>query len=66
MDLAAESSEIKSLILNSKEPLIFRKYLNWELVNWNLEKWQNLLQKENLVFRCGKKAFTKVNLLQKL
>ncbi|XP_971977.1 HSPB1-associated protein 1 isoform X2 [Tribolium castaneum] len=48
----------KELILSSGEPLIFRNYVNWGLVKWKLDDWSNLLKNEELVFRCGKKAFT--------
>ncbi|XP_044266018.1 HSPB1-associated protein 1 [Tribolium madens] len=50
--------QIKDLILSSKEPLVFKNYINWGLVTWGLPDWRNMLKNEELLFRCGTKSFT--------
>ncbi|RZC35173.1 HSPB1-associated protein 1 [Asbolus verrucosus] len=51
--------ELKYLLLNSKEPILFKNKLDWGLFKWNLEDWERLLGNEELNFRCGKNLFTK-------
>lgn len=53
-------SEIKSIITNSKEPLIFHNLLKWDILKWNLVDWNKNLGKEELQVRCGKILRTSV------
>jgi HSPB1-associated protein 1 len=50
---------MKNLILNSSEPILFRRKLDWKLLTWSLEDWDTILQDKELNFRCGINSHTK-------
>jgi hypothetical protein len=52
---------MKNLILNSSEPILFRRKLDWKLLTWSLEDWDTILQDKELNFRCGINSHTKVS-----
>lgn len=56
-----EWETLKQLITTTSEPLLIKNYLNWELLQWDLQKWENILGNEPLTFRQGKNSYTKVN-----
>ncbi|KAJ8977965.1 hypothetical protein NQ317_008157 [Molorchus minor] len=45
--------DLKSLILNTNEPLIFKDVWNSKMLEWNLDKWREVLKDKELVFRSG-------------
>ncbi|KAJ8936605.1 hypothetical protein NQ314_012220 [Rhamnusium bicolor] len=51
--------ELRQLILNSKEPLLFKNLLTSKLLNWNLKDWRRILENKELEFRTGVFDYTK-------
>lgn len=46
------SGQIKSLIENSNEPLLFTDYLkDWEMLKWSLQDWESKMGVKKLEFR---------------
>lgn len=58
MDLC--ENNLKNIILNSEEPVVFKKFLKNEILQWNLNEWNHILENEELEFRSGQNAFSKV------
>lgn len=58
--------ELKLLILNTREPLVFKHLLSSNLLNWSLKDWESKLKGEILEFRSGKFECTSVNIFRKL
>lgn len=53
-----EHNNIRDLIKNSAEPLLIKNVLTWELLEWDLDRWKNILGKEPLQFRQGLHSYT--------
>lgn len=53
------SQQVRDKILNSSEPLIIKQTIKWNILNWSLEDWKNLLQNEEMEFRLGSYEPTK-------
>ncbi|XP_044745865.1 HSPB1-associated protein 1 [Coccinella septempunctata] len=51
--------DISNIIYQTNEPLILANYLKWDIINWNLQKWHDVLGNEDLEFRYGWNAKTK-------
>lgn len=58
--LLPNPEEIKNIISTSKEPLLFRNVLKWDILSWSLVDWNKELGKEELQIRCGKNLPTSV------
>ncbi|KAF5280265.1 hypothetical protein FQR65_LT03073 [Abscondita terminalis] len=54
-----ENSNIRKLIKNTSIPLLISNALNWELLQWDVKKWSEILGNENLQFRRGYNKYTK-------
>lgn len=55
-------ASIKTIIETSRVPIIFNNMLDdWELFEWNLEKWNDLFKNQPLDCRKGRITCTKVN-----
>jgi len=53
---------IKNVIESSQVPIIFNGMLDdWELLKWNLDKWNNILEHQLLDCRKGRITCSKVN-----
>lgn len=52
--------DLKCLALNCKEPFIIKDILDWDILEWNLEQWSQVLNSEEMEFRCGKYKHTTV------
>ncbi|KAG5896363.1 hypothetical protein JTB14_005841 [Gonioctena quinquepunctata] len=58
MNEELKASKIKCIINNSKEPILIRNTLKWELLDWSLEDWKNNIGDEKMVFRLGRNQKT--------
>lgn len=47
------SEELKEIILNSSKPLVLKNIIKWNMLNWSLEDWKELLKNEEMAFRTG-------------
>ncbi|XP_063932636.1 HSPB1-associated protein 1 isoform X2 [Zophobas morio] len=54
-----EPKDLRQLILSATEPFLIKNQLNWAPLTWTLDDWQQVLKDEKLIFRCGRKLFTK-------
>ncbi|KAK4884522.1 hypothetical protein RN001_000793 [Aquatica leii] len=52
-------SKIKNLIKTTSVPLLIKNSLHWELLEWDLQKWKEILGNESLQFRRGYNSHTK-------
>ena len=53
---------IKNIIESSRVPIIFNDMLDdWELFIWNLDKWNNIFERQSLDCIKGRITCTKVN-----
>lgn len=57
------SQNLRTIILNCKEPFVIRDTLNWDMLEWSLAEWSKLLNQEEMEFRSGKYEYTLVGLL---
>ncbi|XP_045460867.1 HSPB1-associated protein 1 isoform X1 [Harmonia axyridis] len=45
--------ELSDIISQTDEPLILPNYLKWNIIQWDLQKWNDVLGNEELEFRYG-------------
>lgn len=55
------AEDIKTCIFNTKEPLILRNFLNWNLLKWTLQDWTEQLENPTVNVRMGTTQCTKVS-----
>ncbi|CAH0690086.1 unnamed protein product [Spodoptera exigua] len=49
---------VRNLVANSSVPLVFRGYVrNWQICQWDVEKWCSVFGEKEIPFRCLKKDF---------
>ncbi|KAL3286101.1 hypothetical protein HHI36_000614 [Cryptolaemus montrouzieri] len=55
----ALTKDLNNLIFKTNEPIILKGCLKWQIFQWDLDKWNDILKHENLEFRCGVNDATK-------
>lgn len=53
--------ELKYIIENFNQPVIFKNLIKWQMLNWSLEDWKNKLKGEKLLCRKNNFLNIKVN-----
>lgn len=54
------AEDVKNIILNTTEPVVFKNLLEWKILSWNLNDWSDRLGDQKLQFRCGHNKHTEV------
>lgn len=53
------AQQVKEIILNSPAPLLLKNIIKWDILDWSLDDWKELLENEEMEFRRGNFHFSK-------
>lgn len=55
-----QKKDMKYLLENNKNPLVFKKFLNWSILKWSLDDWKQKFQNKKLIFRKNSPTYSNV------